>query len=221
MTTKIYKKIAANDISSKVLVNKVIDQLNKSRKVILDQHSLIGFRVEHPTEDIDIEEFIEQKNRAHEFLKHIMALIDIEPLPIGYIIKVFTKEFGLLGAAYLSAALYTDYKRGPNCVNDLVHRGELFFPAWEGVAAALLRLLADLPNREITFVVDESKDTVFGELIPIRYQLIAGMPIHITWGGKRLAFDGMPVGRREDDGSASFDFCCYRFRLTCKRVPSR
>ena len=171
------------EISSNALSNAVVGAINQTLKNTSERLLL---RVQgHRDESISIDDFVKIKNEMHEFMHEIIDIIGYAPMNVEYLIKVFYEKFGLIGVAYLRAALYSDNISAPD---SLVYEAELFYPGWKDLSIEVIKVIGKLPiSRERryfygTFVGYKLTDEDNIKNIPMLY-----------WNGKRYNYEGRVV----------------------------
>ena len=172
--------------SSKELSKAIVYTVNDSLAFTNRQLLVGGFEQSNP---ISIQEFIKIKDGLHEFLRAVLTVIDKEPMEIGYLIRAFFGKAGVLGVAYLRAALEEKYK-----VNDnLVYEAELRFPDWESVAVSFIKLTGKLPTRGRRFRLVRWPEPDSVGYFKVTDVNVKNLSTHIYWGGQSWTYSGKPL----------------------------
>ena len=172
--------------SSKELSKAIVYGVN-DRLAFTDRRLLVGGY--NSSKPMNIEEFIAIKDGLHEFLRTVLVVIDKEPMEIGYLIRAFFGKAGVLGVAYLRAALEEKYK-----VNDsLVYEAELRFPNWEFVAVSFIKLTGKLPTRGRRFRLDRWPEPDSVGYLKVADYNVTNLSAHIYWGKKTWTYSGKPL----------------------------
>ena len=137
-------------------------------------------------EVVDVETYVNIKNDMHRFMSTIVEIIDIAPMHVGYLIRLFKNKFGLLGVAYIRAALNHD--NASWIIGDKIVPGNNLFPTWERLSLEVIRLFGRLPDRKSrSFLAD-------GELHHPKFSedVIDDVPV-VYWNGVRYDYEGVEI----------------------------
>ena len=180
-------KQCACSLSSKELSRAIVCAMNESL-VHIWRTTLVGGFVE--SRPISIQEFILVKADLHEFLRTVLVVISEEPMTIGYLIRLFFKKAGVLGVAYLRAAL-----DAPRHVDEdnLVYAAELRFPDWESVSVSFIKLTGKLPTNGQKYLIDRSPGHPTVGYQKVGWRDIKNESTHIYWGRKSWTYSGKPL----------------------------
>ena len=180
-------RFAEDRPSSKELSEAIVYAVNESL-VHTWRTTLVGGFVE--SRPIRIQEFIQVKDGLHEFLRSVLVVISEEPMTIGYLIRAFFKKAGVLGVAYLRAAL-----DAPRHVDDdsLVYEAELRFPDWESVSVSFIKLTGKLPTKGQKYRFDRCPGHPTVGYQKVAWHNIKNESAHIYWGGKPWTYSGKPL----------------------------
>ena len=173
--------------SSKELSKAIVYGVN-DRLAFTDRRLLVGgYNYSKP---MSIEEFIAIKDGLHEFLRTVLVVISEEPMTIGFLIRAFFGKAGVLGVAYLRAAL-----DAPRHVDEdtLVYEAELRFPNWEFVAVSFIKLTGKLPTKGQRYRIDHSDGHPAVGYHKVTTVDIKNISSHIYWGGKPWTYSGKPL----------------------------
>ena len=173
--------------SSKELSRAIVCAMNESL-VHIWRTTLVGGFVE--SKPISIKEFILIKADLHEFLRTVLVVISEEPMTIGYLIRLFFKKAGVLGVAYLRAAL--DALRHVDDDN-LVYAAELRYPDWESVSVSFIKLTGKLPTNGKKYLIDRSPGHPTMGYQKVGWHDIKNESAHIYWGRKSWIYSGKPL----------------------------
>lgn len=174
------EKMIRWEINSDEIANGVVGAINRalentSERVLL---RVRGYR----DGCIRIDDFVKIKNEMHEFMHTILDVIGYAPMNVEYLIRVFYEHFGLIGVAYLRAALYSDNIYAPD---SLVYEAELFYPGWKDLAIEVIKVIGKLP-------ISQKRRYFYGTFVG--YKLtdeddIKNIPM-LYWNGKRYNYEG-------------------------------
>lgn len=183
------EKMIRWEINSNEIANAVVEMINRTLENSNKRLSRCGWKTRNRPwlirgcndERINIDDFINVKNSMHDFMHNINDIIGYAPMNIEYLIKVFYEKFGLIGVAYLRAALYSDRY----ATDSLVYEAELFYPGWRDLVVEVLKVIGKLP-------VIKERRYFYGEFVG--YKLtdendIKSIPM-IYWNGRRYNCNG-------------------------------
>ena len=180
-------KQGACSLSSKELSRAIVCAMNESL-VHIWRTTLVGGFVE--SRPISIQEFILVKADLHEFLRSVLVVISEEPMEIGYLIRAFFGKAGVLGVAYLRAALYEPHHVDEDC---LVYGAELRFPDWESISVSFIKLTGKLPTNGQKYLIDRSPGHPTVGYQKVGWRDIKNESTHIYWGRKSWTYSGKPL----------------------------
>ena len=168
---------------SKAIVYTVNDSLVHTWRTTL----VGGFVKSRP---MSIQEFIQVKDGLHEFLRSVLVVISEEPMTISYLIRAFFKKAGVLGVAYLRAAL--DAPRHED-EDSLVYEAELRFPDWESVSVSFIKLTGKLPTKGQKYLIDRSPEHPTMGYQKVTWNDVKSESAHIYWGSRSWTYSGRPL----------------------------
>lgn len=170
------------EINSDEITNGVVGAINRalentSARVLL---RVRGYR----DGCVIIDDFVKIKNEMHEFMHTVLDVIGYAPMSVEYLIKVFYEHFGLVGVAYLRAALYSD-SDNIYAPDSLVYEAELFYPGWKEISLEIIKVIGKLP-------ITKERRYFYGTFVG--YKLtdednIKNIPM-LYWNGNRYNYEG-------------------------------
>ena len=179
-------RFAENRPSSNTLINAVVDIINDKQKTT-DRRLLVGGFERIGM--MKVEEFVKLKNDLHELQQSVITLIGISPMSVAYLINLFFKKAGVLGVAYLGAALWAPHDE---VKDDLVYEAEISFPNWEFIAINFIKLVGYLPDHGRKFAVVKPDGNVWSRLKVNDFD-VRNISTHIYWGGQSWTYSGKPM----------------------------